>query len=258
VEVELHLVALLLLVEAVILAAYLDLLAQLVLLVNPVDLVNLVLLVFLEIQANLQFNLVNLLLHHHANHAHKDLLAHLDLLVLLVMLVLLDNLVLLELMLPPANLDQKDLPVHLANPVPLVLPVNLVLLLNLNLLLPDLQDLLVMLDHPDHLDLLAPQETMELLVNPARKDHPVRTANPVLTANLVPLDKLVPPVVQEKKVSAPNIVLSMVVSSSKMELDDKNILHINMGNNFKWLFAAVYFYMSCTNKSKKLFCCFSL
>jgi len=230
-------VAELLLVEVATLAAYLDLLVQLVLLVNLVVPVNPVLQVFPETQENHQFNLANPSLHHHANHAHKDLPAHLDLLVLLVMLVLLDNPVPPELMLHLANPDQKVHLVLLVNLVPLVLLVNPVHPHNLNLLLPDPLDPLEMLDHLAHPDLLVPPETMVLLDNLDQKVPLAQMDNLVPMVNLVLLDKLVLPVVLEKRVSAPNIVLSMVVSSSKMELVVKNFIIDKGDDTFKWLFA---------------------
>jgi len=215
---ELLLVAVQLLVEAVIHAVFLDLPALLVPPVNLVNTVNPVPLVSPVIQVNHQFNPVNLLLHHHANHAHKDHPAHLDLLVLPVMLELLGNLVPLELMLLLVNPDQRvhpDLPV---NPVLLEPPVNLVPQLNLNHSPLAHPDHLEMLDHLAHPDPLVPLETMELLDNLDQKAHLAQTDNLVPMETLVHPDKLAHPVVLEKRVSAPNTAPSMVVSSSKMEL----------------------------------------
>jgi len=188
---------------------------------NPENLANPVHPVYPETQENHQFNLVSQSHHHHANLAHKDLPAQLDLPDHLEMLELLANLATLELTLHPANLDQKDHLDHLEKLVHPEHPVSLVPQLKASLLFLENLDQLEKLDHPDlldHLDNLVPMELLDLLdpkAHPAQTDHPDKTDNLVPLANPDNLD------LPARKVSARNTVLSMVVSSSKMEPDVK-------------------------------------
>jgi len=159
----------------------------------------------------------------HASLAPLELPAHLDLPDLLVMLDQMATLDPMVAQLPLVSLDQKDLldlPAQMDN---LVLPVTQVLPLNPKVLPLALLDLLVMLEPLAHLDLPAVLETMVLPVNLDPKDLPAPTETLDPMDNLVLPDKLAQLVVQEKKVSAPNIAPSMVVSSSKTELAVKHL-----------------------------------
>jgi hypothetical protein len=203
--------------------ALVDKLAHLVQLVMMVAQVNPVLLVHLDNLVNNPLLLANNNNHHHANHAQLDLPAHLDHPDLLEMLDQMATLDLLVDQLPLANLDQKDLLAHLDQMDNLVLLDNLVPLLNPKEFNLDPQDLLEMLDHLAHLDLLDNLVPMELLEIQDQKVPlaPMETLDPMETQ--VHPDKLDPLVVLEKRVSAPNIAPSTVVSSSKTELADKHL-----------------------------------
>jgi len=177
--------------------------------------------VYLETLENLQFNHVNQSLHHHANLAHKDHLDHPDLLDRPAMLVLLVNPVTPARMLHPESPDQKA---HLDHPASLdnqELPENLVPQLNPNPSCPANLDPLEKPAHPvlpDPLVNLAPMEPPDPLDRkalPAKTDHPVKTDNPEPQVNLDQPDR------PARRVSARNIVPSMVVCSSKTVPDDR-------------------------------------
>ena len=224
-------------------AAFLVFLDLKVPLVNLVAQVNPALLVLPVPLVNHQQLHVNPLLHHHANHAHKDLPAHLD---------LPDPLVTQERLEPPADLDQMlllvpldlvDLLAQLENPDKLDLLANLESPLNPNPLYLENPEKLEMLDHLAHPDHLEPPETMDpldLLDQKVLLDPMVPLAQMV---NPVPLVLLALLVALEKKVFAPNTVLWTVVSSSKMELDDKRQIAIqNFSNIFNLLLSFSLFY----------------
>jgi hypothetical protein len=196
------------------------------LLVLPVTMVALVKPVLLVPPVNLEKHLLNHVpnkLHHHANHVLLDHLAHLAHPVLPVMLDQMDNLVQMADLLLLENLDHQDLldlPALMDNPE---LPETQELMPSQKAFNLAHLDLLVMLDHPDLLDLL---DNLAMMVHPDnldQKDHPAQLEILALMVNLVLPDKLVPLVELEKKVSAPNIAPSTVVSSSKTELADKQI-----------------------------------
>ena len=200
-----------------------DKLAHLAQLVMMVAQVNPVHLVPLDNLVNNPLLLANNNNHPHANHAQLDHPAHLDHPDLLEMLDQMATLDLLVDQLPLANLDQKDLPAHLAQMDNLVLLDNLVPPLNpMEFNLAHL-DLLEMLDHLAHLDLLDNLVPMELLETQDQKVPlaPMEILDPMETQ--VHPDKLDPLVVLEKRVSAPNIAPSTVVSSSKTELAVKHL-----------------------------------
>jgi len=200
-------------------------LALLVLLVTMDVLVNPVLLALPVLPEKHPHSLVPNKLHHHANHALLDHLVHLDLPDQLVMQDQMVNQEMEEAQPLPASQDLKDLQVLLDQMETLGLQGNPVHLLNQKELPQAHQDLLEMLDHLAHQDLLDNLETMVHLDNPDLKVPLVQMEILEAMANPVLLVKLDLPEVQEKRVSAPNIVLSMVVSSSKTELADKH-LHI--------------------------------
>jgi len=218
--------------KAVAFLVFLDLKVLLVNLVAPVNPVHLVLPVPL---VNPQQLHVNPLLHHHANHAHKDLPAHLDLPDPLVTQERLVPLADPDLMLLLVPLDLVDLLAQLENPDKLDPLVNLESPLNPNPLYLENPEKLEMLDHLAHPVHLEPPETMDPLdlldqrVPLAQMEPQAQMVNPV------PLVLLALLVAQEKKVFAPNTVLWTVVSSSKMELDDKR--HIAISNIFNQSFA---------------------
>ena len=201
------------------------------LLVHPVTMVALVKPALLVPPVNLAKHLLNHVLnklHHHANHALLDHLAHLAPPVLPVMLDQMEILVQMADLLLLENLDHQVLLDHLAlmdNPE---LPETQELMLNLKVYNLAHLDQLVMLDHPDLLDLLDNLVTMVHLDNLDPKVHLAQLEILALMVNLVLPDKLVPLVELEKKVSAPNIVPSTVVSSSKTELADKQISLFNL------------------------------
>jgi hypothetical protein len=198
---------------------------------NPVPLVLLVMTVVPESQvlqvlmANLAKHLHNPVLNKHHHHANLVLLAHQAHLVLLVLLVMLDQTAILAVVVAPqlpVNLDQKDLldlPDLMDN---LVHPEIQDLMLKVKESFLDHLDPLVMLDHLAPLDLLDNLEAMAPLDNPDPKVPLAQLETPEAMDSLVLLDKLDLPVVLEKRVSAPNIVPSTVVSSSKTELADKH------------------------------------
>jgi hypothetical protein len=192
-------------------------LVTMVVLVKPVLLVPL---------ANLAKHLLNHVLnkhHHHANHAQQDHPAHQVPLVLPVMLELQVNLEALVDLLLLENLDLLDLLAHLVLMDNLAHPVTLELMHKVKEFNQAHLDLLVTLDHLDLPDLLEILAVMELLVNLDLKDLLAQLEILEVMVNLEHPDKLVPLVELEKKVSAPNIVPSTVVSSSKTELADKPI-----------------------------------
>lgn len=123
--------------------------------------------------------------------------------------------------------------------MPLVAPVNLEPLLKVNQSHLAHLDQLVMLDHPAHLDPLDHLETMEHQDNLDLKDHPAPLETPDPMDNPDLLDKQDLPVVLEKRVSAPNIAPSTVVSSSKMEPDDDKHLRQHHFGTAKY-FTAIY------------------
>jgi len=240
-------------------AANVAVVADLDLLVHPETMDNPAKLELLVQMANLvnhQLLLVNNKLLHHANHAQLEHPVHLDLLDLLVMLDQMATLELLAAQLLLASQDQKDLQAHLDLMDNLVLPVNLVPLLKAKEFNLDHLDPLVMLDHLDHPDLPAVLEMMELPVIQELKDLPAPTATPDPTETQVLPVKLVLPVVLEKKVSAPNIAPSMVVSSSKTELavnhlQSKTTKRCSIGSD-------AYYFFSSFNCNAHCHCCHAL
>lgn len=173
-------------------------------------------------QESLQLPHVNRQHHHHASHAPLDLLAHQDQLVHLVMLEDLVILELLVLMVDLAKLDQRGLLALLENPEHQDSPGNLDRQEQVNIRMVS-QELL------ETRDLQAHQETQEHQVPMLDQDLPDHPVLLVLVDSQAQMDSqdsqdlLASLEEKEKKEFAPSTVLSMAVSSLRMEQDVKKI-----------------------------------
>lgn len=159
--------------------------------------------------------------HHHASHAHQDHPDH---------LVHLANLVPLAPTATPAVLARMVVTDHPAQPAPTAHLAPLARTERRDPLVnPPFQfhqplemlDPLARTDHPDQPVKTAPPAQTEAPAQLATKAHPDRLARPATTALLATRDHLAQMAPRENRVFAPNIAPPMVVSSSKMEQDDK-------------------------------------